>query len=190
MRLRTLVMMAAVGTGAWAADEGAAPVRSVTVCIRRDFGTPTYGAEKAVSEIFSPIGVRIDWRRGSCPAFLDVINLGFADEAPKGISPGALAYAHPYGGSIVVLYGRVKQQFCIQQLLPYVMAHEIAHILEGVSRHSAAGIMKAYWNGADYHAMVHKAMIFAPEDVDLIHAGMDSRADRMASHTRVQVAAR
>jgi hypothetical protein len=34
-------------------------------------------------------------------------------------------------------------------LLGYVLAHEIGHVLEGLVRHSGAGVMKASWNRAD-----------------------------------------
>jgi hypothetical protein len=30
--------------------------------------------------------------------------------------------------------------------VPYVLAHEIAHIIEGSDRHSDSGVMKAEWD--------------------------------------------
>lgn len=35
-------------------------------------------------------------------------------------------------------------------LLGHVLAHEIGHILQGVERHSSAGVMKEKWDYRDY----------------------------------------
>ena len=97
MRLRALVMMAAIGTGAWAAEAVGAEAPGVTVCMGGEpGGPPTWPVERMASKIFSGIGVRLEWHNGSCPASPDVIKIGFADQAPKGVSAGALAYARPY----------------------------------------------------------------------------------------------
>jgi hypothetical protein len=53
--------------------------------------------------------------------------------------------------------------------LAYVMAHEIGHVLQGVSRHSQEGVMKAHTPNA--HALTSK-LRFAHEDVSLIHSGL------------------
>ncbi len=193
MKLVGLVVMAAMATGAWAAEAGRAEVRRVTVCLS---GSPkvwsAYPAKSMASEIFSAIGVRLDWRDSSCPVSPDAIKIGFEDQAPKGVSASALAYALPFEGAhIVVLYTRVKQQCPWPQLLlAYVMVHEIAHILEGVTEHSARGIMKARWVAADYYNMLDKSLAFTPEDVETIYRGMDARPVWMAAKARVQVAAR
>ena len=41
-----------------------------------------------------------------------------------------------------------------RMLLAYIFAHEIAHALQGVGRHSKSGIMKAEWTIDDYRAML------------------------------------
>ncbi len=194
MLLRAVIMMAAMETGAWAAGAGAAEARSVTVCIGSIPGLPsTYLSEQMAAQIFSGIGVRLAWHDfGHCPASPESIKISFADQAPKRVSAGALAYALPYEGAhIVVLSGRVKriQRVCTQQLLAYVLVHEISHILERIDRHSESGIMKAHWDAADYVQMQHRALVFAAEDVDLIHRGLDARAGRLAGKAPVLVAA-
>jgi len=55
-------------------------------------------------------------------------------------------------------------------VLAHVLVHEITHVLEGVARHSASGIMKARWEGADYERMHFAPLPFAGEDLRLIHA--------------------
>ncbi len=58
------------------------------------------------------------------------------------------------------------------------MAHEIGHVLEGTSRHSASGLMKAHWDKVDVRDLCWKPMPFAEEDIDLIYQGVKERASR------------
>ena len=195
MKLAAMIMMTALGTGAWAAEAGRAEARSVTVCTNGYATVPdAYAAQSLAKKIFSTIGVETEWPDpGSCPASPDVIKISFADRAPKAASGGALAYALPNEGAhIAVLYGRVKamQSGCTRQLLAYVLVHEITHILQAISRHSESGIMKARWDPADYEQMRHTTLGFTEHDVDLIHLGLDTRAARLAGKGRGPVAAR
>jgi hypothetical protein len=59
-----------------------------------------------------------------------------------------------------------------------VLTHEITHILQGVSRHSKSGVMKAHWDAVDYQDMTWRALAFAPEDIELIHLGLRRRDTR------------
>jgi hypothetical protein len=63
-----------------------------------------------------------------------------------------------------------------------VLVHEVSHILEGVSRHSDSGVMKARWTGNDF------ALGFAQMDVELIHEGLDARARQAAASGAASVA--
>jgi hypothetical protein len=190
MRLAATVMMAAVAAGAWEAEAGGAEARSVTVCMSVEVPAPvfpeSYLAQSMASEIFATVGVRLEWHHaGSCPASPDVIKISIAGQAPKGQPKAALAYALPYEGTHIVVFSeRVKllKCACTRQLLAYVLVHEITHILEGVSRHSESGIMKAHWNNGDYYEILRKNLGFAAEDVDLIHLGLDLRAARSAGN--------
>jgi hypothetical protein len=60
-------------------------------------------------------------------------------------------------------------------LLAYVLAHEIAHVLEQVSRHSTEGIMKANWDTHDLWYIEWRSLPFAAEDVEMIHQGIAFR---------------
>jgi predicted Zn-dependent protease len=53
-------------------------------------------------------------------------------------------------------------------ILGYVLAHEIAHVLQGIARHSATGIMRARWTDNDLRQMGIRVLAFTPEDVQLI----------------------
>jgi hypothetical protein len=53
-------------------------------------------------------------------------------------------------------------------VLGYVLSHEIAHVLQGVARHSETGIMRARWSDNDFKLMGIRALIFTAEDIQLI----------------------
>jgi hypothetical protein len=55
------------------------------------------------------------------------------------------------------------------------MAHELAHVLEGISRHSDSGIMKASWDLRDYEQMTARPLSFGDADAALIRAGLARR---------------
>jgi hypothetical protein len=69
-------------------------------------------------------------------------------------------------------FGRCRQN----RTNAHVLAHEIVHILEGCSRHSASGLMKAQWNKAEISQMQSTDLPIAREDIDLVHRGMEKRA--------------
>ena len=177
-----MMIIAATGVNAVAAGTGGEPVRRVVVCIDKAGTVELRFAIENASEIFRRIGVEIDWHTGdSCPPFGEVIRISFSFVTPDTLRGGALAYAHPYEGTrIVVFYDRVCQQArvrCLRmhRLLAYVLAHEIAHLLEGISRHSATGIMKAQWTTDDILPMRRGALCFSQEDVELIGLGLAAR---------------
>jgi len=62
-----------------------------------------------------------------------------------------------------------------------VLVHEITHILQGVDRHSAQGVMKAQWDDNDYSAMAWKPLPFSPIDVELINRGLATRVARTSA---------
>jgi hypothetical protein len=96
-----------------------------------------------------------------------------------------LAYAMPHEGvHIVVFWDRMECGLIPTELLAHVMVHEITHILEGVSRHSESGIMRAQWTEVDHKTMKTHPLSFAAEDVDLIHRGLVTRSAALAGTKR------
>jgi len=147
----------------------------------------TNGARELASSMFAGIGVTIDWRTGepSASSPQQAIAIRLAKNTPKDEKPGALAYAMPREGvHIVVFWDRMEFGLIPTELLAHVMVHEITHILEGVSRHSGSGIMKAQWTERDHKMMRTHPLSFAAEDVELIHLGMAARN----STSRVELA--
>jgi hypothetical protein len=141
-------------------------------------------AETIATRMFAEIGVGIEWRHAptSCNTGESFI-VQFSTGASERLFPGALAYSRLDGvDHIEVFYNRVGNTVEAQRvpsLLAHVLAHEIGHLLEGVGRHSADGVMKAHWDNRDFLEMAYKPLTFAPEDVELIqrgivHRGMDA----------------
>ena len=139
-------------------------------------------AENLAASMFDSIGVQIDWRCGEPRSSSEqALAIQLATDTPKDEKPGALAYAKPYEGvHIVVFWDRIDFGAAPTRLLAHIMVHEITHILEGVSRHSETGIMKAQWTDEDHRAMLVQPLRFAPVDVDLIHRGLAARNSNSA----------
>ena len=72
-------------------------------------------------------------------------------------------------------------QMLRNSLLAYVLAHELAHVMQGLDHHSASGIMKANWSYREYFMMLSRTLTFTAEDVDLIRAGLEAKRSNIAS---------
>ena len=141
-------------------------------------------AQELANDIFRGVGVQIDWcghepSRSHWdverPIIVEMVNATRRDPAAP-----ALASSFPYEGvHINVFYDRVKQTVVPElgpTVLAYVLVHEITHILQGTSRHSDTGVMKARWNNQDYRDMRYKHLSFAESDVRLIQMSVVARA--------------
>jgi hypothetical protein len=146
---------------------------AVAVCLDPEAVIQTGAAEGVASKIFSQMGVRLDWRhwRGCPPGAL---RIKLTLHTPESLMPAAMAYAHPYDGTdIRVFYDRVSDPHAfpkdvVPKILGHVLAHEIGHVLQGISRHSDTGVMKANWTPADFAAMTLEPLRFTAEDARLI----------------------
>ena len=104
------------------------------------------------------------------------IMLEIVAHAPDNVGDASLAMAMPYADSgvrVVIFYDRVTPLFRDHHapaatILGYVLVHEIAHVLQGVARHSEHGIMRAHWTDLDYQWMSIGMLRFTTEDVQLI----------------------
>ncbi len=103
--------------------------------------------------------------------------------APASFSDVALAMSLPYADSgvrIVIFYDRVEpllrgHHATQATVLGYVLAHEVAHVLQGIARHSETGIMRARWTDNDFKQMGIRVLTFTPEDVQLIQQRLSPR---------------
>jgi hypothetical protein len=180
MKIAAMTLMAAM-VGA-AAEPG--PVQQkLTVYLRDNASVPIAVRAKALelaNKMFATIDIRLDWRSGEPPrtSATRPIGIELAAHTPADLLPGATAYALPYEGvHIKVFYDRVERIVpgFAAVVLAHVLVHEIAHILEGIYRHSDSGVMKALWTKQDHLQMQGEPLPFAPEDIKLIRLGLASR---------------
>jgi hypothetical protein len=156
------------------------PAPKVIICL--EYGNDpsvTHHAQIMASGMFAGIGVTTEWHGNhSCPARRDIV-ISLSSGTPQDYRPGVLAEARPYEGiHIRVFYDRIQKSAeprIVPRLLAHVLVHEITHLLEGEDRHSASGVMKTVFDEHDFQAMRWKPLPFAPEDVQLIHAGIERR---------------
>jgi hypothetical protein len=132
------------------------------------------------SAIFERIGVRLHRHTGELPAGQNAFGIRTVEHAPESATAGALASTHLVGalGTEITVYGDRMRRFLgdhsslREVAAAYVLAHELAHAMQGVARHSESGIMKAQWSRGDYQEMVFHKLAFTATDVALIHFGL------------------
>jgi hypothetical protein len=193
MKTSAMITMAAMlGGSAWAATKSDS--QRLVVCIEdgKHGGVETAAAK--ASSMFLSAGVQLEWHGEVrfCQGQRDAMVVSFMTSTPRAFHPGALAYALPYEGvHIEVFYDRIAQSDpdLVSSLMASVIVHEITHILQGIDRHSANGIMKAVWTSSDYTQMKRGQLGFTAVDVDLIHDGFAARAARSAVDTLVAAVA-
>jgi hypothetical protein len=154
--------------------------RQVTVYFNDNANVPFLVRVQALgvaSNIFASIGVTLHWRHVPPHPEPGAVVIEFVTNTPSTFMPGGLGYALPYEGvHIRIFWDRIERECCPRAILAHAIAHEITHILQGVARHSAEGIMKARWTNHEQLAMELTPLRFTPEDVKMIHRGMDARA--------------
>ncbi|SPF48843.1 exported hypothetical protein [Candidatus Sulfopaludibacter sp. SbA4] len=135
------------------------------------------------SGIFKKIGVRLNWHRGEAPLGQNAISLRTVEHAPESATPEAMAASqlnNSSGLEITVYKDRVRRfldghRSLARVALGYVLAHELAHVMQGLARHSEGGILKAHWSDRDFTDMVFHKLAFSAPDVELIHKGLALR---------------
>ena len=187
-----LILDTRAGLAAGAESKPKPGVPGVIVYVRQDnlLVAELGRAERTATGIFAGIGVRLVFRAGAKPKSPGEgairIEAQLDARTPAQFHAGAMAYAMPFGASgtrIHVFCDRVRNtqpDGGTGTILGYVMAHEIAHVLQGVSRHSAEGIMKAHWEIPDYGQMKSGTLPFDPPDAELIHEALGKRVTESA----------
>jgi hypothetical protein len=130
-------------------------------------------ARLTASALFHEIGVELEWEKGD-PDCVEV-GIVFEQATPVDSHPDALAYAMPFRGSGARVHVLLSHIAAVSSPgrrglhLGYVLAHEIGHVLERMTRHSAEGVMKACWDKHDLALMAGRKLRFAAEDAEWIH---------------------
>ena len=164
------------------------PARHVNICLEGNADIQARWALEKEEAIFAPAGINVTYyRHGVCPLQAGTIRIDFRNNVPDNFHPGALAYAYPFEGThIVILLDRAEAlahkeyRGPVADLLAYVIAHEIAHVLEATGEHSASGIMKAVWGTDEYAKIRLHKLTWEPGDIRMIQMGM-ARRTRLAA---------
>jgi len=178
---KTTKMLAMMAWTTAAVAQSSQPQETVNVCLQNwesVHGWLLVPAEAMAKRMFAEIGVGLAWREG-IPAGSSAeppIVLKLVTGEPADRMPGVLAYALPYEGvHISVFCDRIAPMPAPSAVLAHVMVHEITHLLQGISRHSDHGVMKAHWTPADIFEMQYKPLRFTAEDIELIYLGLAAR---------------
>jgi hypothetical protein len=177
MKTQRLAAMLAMTAASLCAGQSAVTQKAtVTVCMESDWQA-LEGVRPLTAAMFAHIGVRIVWRtRDACPVGVDAIQVRLSRDSTsvRNVSFDALAATQPYARTVTVFLDRVKDLNRSRgiSVMAVVLAHEITHVLEGIDRHSATGIMKARWDNHDYLEIGRQTLAFAQDDIDLIYAGL------------------
>jgi hypothetical protein len=136
-------------------------------------------AKTLASLVLQRAGVRLEWGKDIPNA--ETIEIRMESNASVRTPLEVMAYALPYSSGstrIHIFSDRVRNPHvtAVETVLAYVIAHEIVHVLEGCSRHSDDGVMKARWTGADYLQMAFGGLEFSDLDLQLLRAHFEKRA--------------
>lgn len=133
-------------------------------------------AEAEAAAMLAGAGVSVRFRAGATgnDGGAEVIEAEVLDWASQTLRPGCLGFSTlglRKGARITILFNRVASSgppLAVPSILAHVLVHEITHVLQGVSRHSPTGVMKALWSAEDFQQMHHSTLPFAEVDVRLI----------------------
>jgi hypothetical protein len=178
MKALAIAAVLAVASGASASGPTQTGEHPLMVCLDPNGKAAVIDPGRAAAtRLLKRAGIRLEWRNSERPCLAGggiVVTVLFA--TPNHEHPGALAYALPYEHThIFLLYDRILEAIRrpgVPSLMGYVLAHELGHMLQGVARHSTAGIMKAHWNYLDYTDIQLGHLDFTAADVALIRDGL------------------
>ena len=145
--------------------------------------TPLMRAREVVEKIYAEIGVRVIWRStASRPAgcsktpLHQTIVVALAATTPEGVNDFALAYSNPFatkGPCVTLFMDRLQTDARTNPdrsvfLIAHVLAHEMGHVLQRISRHSESGVMKRRWSLSETSYLSTDWLHFSSYDAELI----------------------
>ena len=179
IRLVTMVLAAGIGVNGYAAEK----TRVDVYLDDRDDSAELLRQGKVVAwGIFRQIGVGLIWHpvRSANGTERSGFTIRLREHAPDTAAPAALASTRleDFRGREITIYKDRLEGFVVSHpnlasvAAGYVMAHELAHAMQGIDRHSDSGILKACWTRYDFEDMVYLKLNFTSADVALIHEGL------------------
>jgi hypothetical protein len=147
-------------------------------------------AKATMSRIYGDIGVEIRWQdvRSEARTGLIVLMLPEARSIKESIPQSVMGYSSGTADErrrvAYVLYGRMDQ-FRLEQVpaiqranvLGYLMAHEVGHLLLPVQSHSPSGIMRARWSRAELELAQQGRLRFTADQGELIRSKVSRLAE-------------
>jgi hypothetical protein len=196
---RTWLLLAALAAGTGAQAQECRPdVQQLTVyTLSGKTLVPNEVMARArymATKVLAGAGVAVEWVKGERPQDPqrkycgDLLTIAFDVKVPAGYAAQAMAYTNLNAGwstEIHIFYDRVSafpDRLRMAEFLGHVLAHEIAHVLQGVARHSSEGVMKARWSDRDCAELVRRPLPFAAEDVELIRSHFRTRTALVAKN--------
>jgi hypothetical protein len=146
-------------------------------------------AELIANQIFSRIGLRIEWHNYGqpCPTDNDPVLIRINNQTPLDYWPGAFGISMPFEGfHVEIFYDRIRvraQGNMLSALTGHVLAHEITHILEGTNAHTR-GVMNRQFTASDMETMSMHPLEFSQMDILLLRNGISSRRSHLAEIRR------
>lgn len=180
----------------WAGEAG----ETIAVEVHDYAGVPPATLAAATHEaarVLRKAGIEVQWTLGSSPS---TGTSASADAGqPQPLRVGIFAPRHPtpvrshsvlgfavlpadgsHGVSAGVRYGVVERQVhettaALPQVLGYVIAHELGHLLLGSNDHAGWGVMSAQLSGAYFDKAAQGTLAFASDEAERLRAGIRSR---------------
>ena len=137
-------------------------------------------AERNVTRVFHQAGIELDWVNCGGSADQDarcdgenitgnlVVHIvPRAHTLPPGVF-GVSFLAHDAGAYADVFFDpierlrEVRKEISLAEILGYVMAHELGHLLLGSNAHSPDGIMQAHWESEQLRSVTMGQLRFTP----------------------------
>jgi|SRR6185295_1460248 len=139
-------------------------------------------AERELTRVYGDIGVRVAWDRADgradARAAVRIIlverEAGDRRRTPHPVM-GATIWTDQGTPVVYVFYRRVeaeaeRHRVSIALVLACALAHEVGHVLMPDSGHSQEGLMRACWNGDDFHSADRGQLRFIPSQVARLRA--------------------
>jgi len=168
-----LLLLAGWTEEAWGQER--APIVSVRVYNHASLAPEVLiRARDIVARIFHDSGIQVTWLEPSSEQpegqfAVRVIVRRNADgfSGASGVMGTTIGDEHEMGRAAYVFKDRVlqiahKRHQDVAQVLAYVIAHEMGHVLLPRPAHTAQGLMRADWNGDDLRHMAGEMLRFTP----------------------------
>jgi len=111
----------------------------------------------------------------------ETFGLAYLDNAGCGV------YAKVYYQNLVA--SRDILQLTEGDMLGFVIAHELGHLLLGTNSHSTTGVMQAHWTATTLHEAAHNILFFTPAQAAVFRSRLSQAATDLAHTSPVILAA-